>query len=486
MTKAITLDLFAKLEAAPAYNTTVTVRSGRAMLKINTKNLAARARSLKNCHRKQAQKAVLRSYPKFTPGMSTAEYVAKFASANFGAADVLPFASLNTEPCALYENGALDFDVIEEQIDEMPPVALQIDAIPESAEGAAPWADVLASSVESIGAMEEGAFLLMVEAFEDINYHSESLMVRCLRAGREDLASAVAHLVRLQNSPEYRGLNGAQCDALAAVSAMLAGESVANISDAAASILASWGLVIRKPQASPSFAALIRAAREARRISRGAIAQAIASSLREVDDAYILRAGLGLLAQEKARNAQREAEEASRKAQESAAQDGEIERMVAEFPDLEECPGHGGVGAAKNIRRVLKSKFPCVKFKVTSDYSSVNVRWIDGPTDAAVCEALAPFDIGLSDSQSDYFYTECTRFSEKFGGVQYLFTRRELSDSAVTASIHAIFGTDGPTLAEWQRGTAWAQGECKGSYRDAQMLDQYGWLSMVRRHADEK
>lgn len=486
MTKAITLDLFAKLEAAPAYNTTVTVRSGRAMLKINTKNIAARAKALKNCHRKQAQKAVLRSYPKFTPGMSTAEYVAKFASANFGAADVLPFASLNTEPCALYENGALDFDVIEEQIDEMPPVALQIDAIPESAEGAAPWADVLASTVESIGAMEEGAFLLMVEAFEDINYHSESLMLRCLRAGREDLAAAVAHLVRLQNSPDYRGLNGAQCDARSAVSAMLAGESVAHISDAAASILASWGLVIRKHQASPAFAALIRAAREAKRISRRAIAQAIASSLREVDDAYILRAGLGLLAQEKARNAQREAEEASRKAQESAAQDGEIARMVAEFPDLEECPGHGGVGAAKNIRRVLKRKFPGVKFKVTSDYSSVNVRWIDGPVTVAVDDALAPFDIGHSESQSDYFYTECTRFSEKFGGVQYLFTRRELSDSAVTASIHAIFGTDGPTLAEWQRGTAWAQVECKGSYRDAQMRDQYGWLSMVRRHADEK
>ena len=485
MTKAITLDLFAQLEAAPAYNTTVTVRSGRAMLKINTKNLAVRARALKNCHRKQAQKAVLRSYPKFTPGMSTAEYVAKFASANFGAADVLPFASLNTEPCALYENGALDFDVIEEQIEESQELP-QIDAIPEPAEGAAPWADVLASTVESIGAMEEGAFLLMVEAFEDINYHSESLIVRCLRAGREDLASAVAHLVRLQNSPEYRGLNGAQCDARAAVSAMLAGESVAHISDAAASILASWGLVIRKPQASGAFAAMMRAAREAKSISRRAIAQAIAYRLREVADAYTFRAGLGLLAQEKARNAERSAAEASKKAQESAAQDGEIARMVAEFPDLEECPGHGGVGAAKNIRRVLKRKFQGVKFKVTSDYSSVNVRWIDGPTCGAVDDALAPFDIGLSDSQSDYFYTERTRFSEKFGGVQYLFTRRELSDSAVTASIHAVFGTDGPTLAEWQRGTAWAQVECKGSYRDAKMFDQYGWLSMVRRHADEK
>lgn len=448
MTKAITLDLFAKLEAAPAYNTTVTVRSGRAMLKINTKNIAARAKALKNCHRKQAQKAVLRSYPKFTPGMSTAEYVAKFASANFGAADVLPFASLNTEPCALYENGALDFDVIEEQIDEMPPVALQIDAIPESAEGAAPWADVLASTVESIGAMEEGAFLLMVEAFEDINYHSESLMLRCLRAGREDLASAVSHLVRLQNSPDYRGLNGAQCDARSAVSAMLAGESVAHISDAAASILASWGLVIRKPQASPSFAALIRAARDAKRIARQAIAQASASSAPSIpDDA-----------------------------------DGNQYPYLQPIADTHS----GGVAAAKNIRLVLKNQFPGVKFKVTSDYSSVNVRWVDGPTDAAVCEALAPFDIGHSDSQSDYFYTERTRFSEKFGGVQYLFTRRELSDSAVTASIHAVFGTDGPTLAEWQRGTAWAQVECKGSYRDAKMWDQYEWLAMVRRHADEK
>ena len=446
MTKAITLDLFAKLEAAPAYNTTVTVRSGRAMLKINTKNLAVRARALKNCHRKQAQKAVLRSYPKFTPGMSTAEYVAKFASANFGAADVLPFASLNTEPCALYENGALDFDVIEEQIDEMPPVALQIDAIPESAEGAAPWADVLASTVESIGAMEEGAFLLMVEAFEDINYHSESLMLRCLRAGREDLAAAVARLVRLQNSPDYRGLNGAQCDARAAVSAMLAGESVAHISDEAASILASWGLVIRKPQASPAFAALIRAAREAKRIARQAIAQASASSAQSVpDDA-----------------------------------DGNPYPYLQPIADTHS----GGVAAAKNIRLVLKNQFPGVRFKVTSDYSSVNVRWIDGPTCGAVDDALSPFDIGHSDSQSDYFYTERTRFSEKFGGVQYLFTHRELSADAIKASIAAVFGDNGPSYDEWKKGTPWPSVANKGMWRDSTMHDNYEWLSMVRLHAN--
>ena len=358
----------------------VIVRSGRAFMKVRAFNAGKRAEALKNAHRKQRAKAELRCYPKFTPGMSTAEYVAKFSAANGVSANVLPFdLSQYAAPCALYENGATDFDVVEEQIDES-------------------------------AAVQE-----------------------------------VAEVMAQEVAPE-----------------------------------------IHQPQASPAFAALIRAAREAKRIARQAIAQASASSLREVDDAYILRAGLGLLAQEKARNAERSAAEAARKAQESAAQDGEIERMVAEFPDLEECPGHGGVGAAKNIRRVLKRKFLGVKFNVTSDYSSVNVCWIDGPTDAAVREALAPFDIGLSDSQSDYFYTERTRFSEKFGGVQYLFTRRELSESKIVASLNAVFGEDGPTFAEWNAWTPWSQVARKGTYRDAQMWDEYEWLAIVRRDTNEK
>lgn len=348
MTKAITLDLFAKLEAAPAYNTTVTVRSGRAMLKINTKNLAVRARALKNCHRKQAQKAVLRSYPKFTPGMSTAEYVVAYGAMNKHG--VLPGMALNTEPCGLYEGGVGDYAVIEE-VEE---VAASADRINE----------FMAAEIAAT-------------------------------------AEAAAPLVAVPASPEY--------------------------------------------------VALRTAARAARRAAVAAINTARVSSAQ-------------------------------------AASAPEVATDGADYSYLIPADGRhaGGVHAAKNIRLVLKKTFPGVKFRVTSDYSRCSVKWADGPTDAAVCEALAPFDIGLSDSQSDYFYTECTRFSEKFGGVQYLFTRRELSDSAVTASIHAIFGTDGPTLAEWQRGTAWAQVECKGSYRDAQMWDQYGWLSMVRRHADEK
>lgn len=144
----------------------------------------------------------------------------------------------------------------------------------------------------------------------------------------------------------------------------------------------------------------------------------------------------------------------------------------------------GGVHAAKNIRLVLKKKFPGVKFKVTSDYSRCSVKWTDGPTDAAVCEALAPFNIGASDSQSDYFYTVATRFSDTYGGVKYLFTSRELGAATIKASIAAIFGDSGPTPEEWKAGRAWSQVSGHGIYSSCAMMDEWEWLAMVRRHAN--
>lgn len=345
MSKQQSLDLAAQLVNAQQGRDDgemVTVRSGRAAMTVLAFNADKHAAALKTAHRKPRAKAELRSYPKFTPGMSTAEYVAKFSAANGVSANVLPFdLSQYTAPCALYENGALDFDVIEEQIEES-------------------------------AAVQEVAEVMAQEA-----------------------------------APE-----------------------------------------IHKPQASPAFAALIRAAREAKRIASQAIAQASASSAQSVPD----------------------------------DSDGNPYPYLQPISDTHS----GGVAAAKNIRLVLKNQFPGVKFKVTSDYSSVKVRWIDGPVTGAVEDALAPFDIGRSDSQSDYFYTERTRFSEKFGGVQYLFTHRELSESKIVASINAVFGEDGPTFAEWEAGTPWAQVARKGSYRDAQMWDEYEWLAMVRRDANEK
>lgn len=132
---------------------------------------------------------------------------------------------------------------------------------------------------------------------------------------------------------------------------------------------------------------------------------------------------------------------------------------------------------------MLKNEFPGIKFRVTSDYSSVHVKWTDGPTSAQVDQALAPFDIGHSDSQSDYFYTTSTRFSDTFGGVQYLFTNRAMSDAAIGASLSAVFGPNGPSVEDYHNARAWHQVQ-HGTFTGAQMWGDYEWMAMVRRHAD--
>lgn len=199
--------------------------------------------------------------------------------------------------------------------------------------------------------------------------------------------------------------------------------------------------------ASPEYVALRSAAREARRAALAAIDTARVSS------AQALR--------------------------ELTADDSDYSYLIPS-----DGTRRGGVHAAKNIRLVLKKKFPGVKFSVKSDYSRCSVKWTDGPTDAAVSEALAPFDIGASDSQSDYFYTVATRFSDTYGGVQYLFTSRELSAATIQASIAAIFGDSGPTPEEWKAGRAWSQVSGHGIYSSCAMMGEWEWLAMVRRHAN--
>lgn len=201
--------------------------------------------------------------------------------------------------------------------------------------------------------------------------------------------------------------------------------------------------------ASPEYVALRSAARAARRVAVAAINAARVSSA--------------------------QAAPAPARAQ---ADDGNP------YPYLIPTEGQrGGVAAAKNIRLVLKNEFPGIKFRVTSDYSSVHVKWTDGPTSAQVDQALAPFDIGHSDSQSDYFYTTSTRFSDTFGGVQYLFTNRALSDAAIGASLSAVFGPNGPSVEDYHNARAWHQVQ-HGTFTGAQMLGGYEWMAMVRSHAD--
>jgi hypothetical protein len=142
------------------------------------------------------------------------------------------------------------------------------------------------------------------------------------------------------------------------------------------------------------------------------------------------------------------------KRQEHARQ---LETLAAEFTHLQRKgpSDNGGTFAARNIRTMLKAAFPGVKFSVKSDYSSVNVRWTDGPTDAQVNAVIDRFDIGRADHQSDYFYTESSAWSDLFGGVQYLFTNREESPELVAQAMAEFNARTGHTATaeDWKKQT---------------------------------
>lgn len=348
MSKQQSLDLAAQLIDAQQGRDDgemVTVTSGRASMTVKAfraGDIADKLRKMRAPRRGGSRVADERIFPEFHLGMSTAEYVGLYAAINSRAGrasdgskcispGALPYdlASLNTAPCTLYENGALDFDVIE-----------------------------------------------------------------------ETMAEKVAPVAAVPASPEYVAMRTA---ARAARRAALAAINTARVSSAQA---------MQAPEAPDDV---------------------------EDDYSYLIPT------------------------------DG---------------THRGGVHAAKNIRLVLKRKFPGVKFSVKSDYSSCNIKWQDGPTDAAVSEAVAPFDIGYSDSMTDYFTTVATKFSETYGGVQYLFTKRELGAETIKASIKAIYGDNGPTYEEWQAGRAWRQVANHGNYGPNAYGSDWDWLSQVRRHAN--
>lgn len=80
--------------------------------------------------------AVRRTFPKFKPGMSTAEYVAQYEASNSGGTMCRGFwGNLNTEPAALYEGGALDWapELLPEEFTDEAPEAVEAVALPEVA-----------------------------------------------------------------------------------------------------------------------------------------------------------------------------------------------------------------------------------------------------------------------------------------------------------------------------------------------------------------
>lgn len=124
-------------------------------------------------------------------------------------------------------------------------------------------------------------------------------------------------------------------------------------------------------------------------------------------------------------------DEEERPAREMAAKverEMQIDALIEKFPYLIQCDKKGGgVHVAKNIRIELKRTFPNQTFRVTSDYSSVRVRWTDGPATKAVKEIIDKYEDHATDISGDFRDYSPSLFNEVFGGCNYVFEKRDHS-----------------------------------------------------------
>lgn len=86
--------------------------------------------------------------------------------------------------------------------------------------------------------------------------------------------------------------------------------------------------------------------------------------------------------------------------------------------------------AANNLRSLLKVKFPATKFSVKKYYyNSYTVRWEDGPTEQQVNEITHLFKNEKWDGMNESSYSIDTPFNQRYGGIGYISTSRNISDA---------------------------------------------------------
>ncbi|WP_052130604.1 LPD29 domain-containing protein [Erwinia typographi] len=116
--------------------------------------------------------------------------------------------------------------------------------------------------------------------------------------------------------------------------------------------------------------------------------------------------------------------------------DAEVTVYRAETDYLKAAPEYkhlsqeknGAVQVAVNIRRELKKAFPGVKFSVTTrSCDCVNIKWTDGVTEERVKAITDKYRDSYFDSMQDLAVSCRSRFNEIYGGVGYVFTKREYS-----------------------------------------------------------
>ena len=80
----------------------------------------------------------------------------------------------------------------------------------------------------------------------------------------------------------------------------------------------------------------------------------------------------------------------------------------------------------RTVKAELKKAFPDVKFSVTSDYNSVRVSWINGPSHKKVEELTGKYKIGRFDGMTDSYDYNNRR--DDISQVDYVFLNREISE----------------------------------------------------------
>lgn len=131
----------------------------------------------------------------------------------------------------------------------------------------------------------------------------------------------------------------------------------------------------------------------------------------------------------------------------------------------------GATDVAKLIRQALKEALPGVKFSVrTKQYSggaSINIGWIDGPSESLVTAVVGRFEGAYFDGMIDYKGTNYISLDgeECYFGADFIFCNREYSPALKLKVLKAFsnkwggilenFGTFDAALEAWDTGKLW-------------------------------
>mgnify|MGYP006399029041 CR=1 FL=1 len=135
-----------------------------------------------------------------------------------------------------------------------------------------------------------------------------------------------------------------------------------------------------------------------------------------------------------------DAQERADRAREAAKAELASDPALRTLKRADKSDDHGAKLAAANLRKLLKIRFPGVKFSVRMDgYSAIRVRWEDGPTRGEVETQAQKFKRGYFDGMTDSYEFQRSPWVDLFGGVEYVFCERSITNSLMGRAIDAVW-----------------------------------------------